>query len=98
MHPRVIALYLLFAVPSLAKHLRPKERTWQVSAKEEVQEFMGVATALVVNVGTLSQDWIEPMHLASETANRLGKPWILDPVGAGATHFRNQVNQHNSRS
>jgi len=31
------------------------------------------------------------MQLAAKTANSLGKPWVLDPVGAGATVFRTKV-------
>ena len=60
---------------------------------DEVEEFLGVADALVVNVGTLSKDWVESMQLAAKTASKLGKPWVLDPVGAGATKFRTQVAQ-----
>lgn len=59
--------------------------------KEEVVEFLGIASALVINVGTLTPAWVESMTLAAATAGRLGKPWVLDPVGAGATTFRTQV-------
>lgn len=50
-----------------------------------------MATGLVVNVGTLSPDWVASMQLAAKTANSLKKPWVLDPVGAGATDFRTKV-------
>jgi hydroxyethylthiazole kinase len=50
-----------------------------------------IASALVVNVGTLSPDWTDGMRLAAHMAVKLGKPWILDPVGAGATPFRTKV-------
>ena len=60
---------------------------------DEVEEFLGVADALVVKVGTLSKDWVESMQLAAKTAYKLGKPWVLDPVGAGATKFRTQVGE-----
>lgn len=63
----------------------------QVHCKEEVEEFLGVASALLINVGTLTPVWVESMTLAASTARRLGKPWVLDPVGAGATKFRTQV-------
>ena len=63
----------------------------QVHSKEEVEDFMKIASALLVNVGTLSPAWVESMHLAAAAANRLGKSWVLDPVGAGATPFRTQV-------
>ncbi|HEY3051368.1 MAG TPA: hydroxyethylthiazole kinase, partial [Gaiellaceae bacterium] len=57
-------------------------------AIEEVEEMASVAGALVLNIGTLSQDWIEAMLLAAKAANTAGVPVVLDPVGAGATRFR----------
>jgi len=62
-----------------------------VSSTDEVEEFMDVASALVVNVGTLSSDWVSAMKLSIHRANSLGKPWVLDPVAAGATTFRTKV-------
>jgi hydroxyethylthiazole kinase len=57
-------------------------------AIEEVEEMASVAGALVLNIGTLSEDWIEAMLLAAAAANRAGVPIVLDPVGAGATRLR----------
>jgi len=57
-------------------------------AKEEVEEMASVAGALVLNIGTLSQPWIEAMLLAGKAANHAGAPVVLDPVGAGATRLR----------
>lgn len=75
-------------VPCMAS----RTSSWtQAHAKEEVEDFLKIASALVVNVGTLSADWVESMRLAAAAANKLGKPWVLDPVGAGATPFRTQV-------
>lgn len=62
-----------------------------VHAREEVAEFVALSSALVVNIGTLSTPWIEGMILAAEAAGRHGKPWVLDPVGAGATKLRNEA-------
>src|SRR5258708_12147882 len=62
-----------------------------VHAREEVVEFVGLSSALVVNIGTLSPPWIEAMLAAAEAASRLQKPWVLDPVGVGATALRNQT-------
>ncbi len=47
-----------------------------------------MAGALVLNIGTLSEQWIEAMVLAARAANQRGIPVILDPVGAGATSYR----------
>src|SRR4051794_29823395 len=57
-------------------------------AVDEVEEMAAVAGALVLNIGTLSEHWIEAMLLAAKAANRAGTPVVLDPVGAGATRFR----------
>lgn len=55
---------------------------------KEVEEMAGMADALVLNIGTLQEDWVDAMILAGKTANRKGIPVILDPVGSGATKFR----------
>ena len=60
-------------------------------AAEEVEEMASVAGALVLNIGTLSQPWIEAMLLAAQAANRAGVPVVLDPVGAGATRLRTET-------
>jgi hydroxyethylthiazole kinase len=57
-------------------------------AREEVEEMVGLASALVLNIGTLSEHWIEAMVLAGSAANGRGLPIALDPVGAGATRYR----------
>jgi hydroxyethylthiazole kinase len=57
-------------------------------AKEEVAEMVGIAGALVLNIGTLEPDWIDAMEIAGKRANELGIPVMLDPVGAGATRLR----------
>jgi hydroxyethylthiazole kinase len=59
--------------------------------QSEIREMTSLASALVLNIGTLQEDWLESMHLAAETANALGIPVILDPVGAGATRLRTQA-------
>lgn len=62
-----------------------------VHAKEEVAEFVSFSNALVVNIGTLSPPWVEGMLLAAKTAREKSIPWVLDPVGAGATALRNDA-------
>jgi hydroxyethylthiazole kinase len=59
-------------------------------AHEEVQGMAGIAQALVLNIGTLEPYWIESMRLALQTASKRGIPTVLDPVGAGATAYRNE--------
>lgn len=60
-------------------------------AKSEVEEMVAISHALVVNIGTLDEYWVESMILAARKAKSLKKPWILDPVGAGATSYRDNV-------
>jgi hydroxyethylthiazole kinase len=62
-------------------------------AVEEVEEMVGLAGALVLNIGTLSGPWIEAMLLAGLAARRRGIPVVLDPVGSGATRFRTATAQ-----
>jgi hydroxyethylthiazole kinase len=59
-------------------------------AHEEVTDMVGIAQALVLNIGTLEPYWIESMRLALTAAVKRGIPVVLDPVGAGATPYRNQ--------
>jgi hydroxyethylthiazole kinase len=60
-------------------------------AREEVEEMVALAGALVLNIGTLSSHWIDAMLLAGKAANEHGVPVVLDPVGAGATRFRTET-------
>jgi hydroxyethylthiazole kinase len=60
-------------------------------AREEVEEMAALAGALVLNIGTLSPDWVEAMLLAGRAANAHGVPVVLDPVGAGATTYRTET-------
>ncbi|MGH2977194.1 MAG: hydroxyethylthiazole kinase, partial [Gaiellaceae bacterium] len=57
-------------------------------APEEVEEMVGLASALVLNIGTLSPAWVDAMLAAGSAAAGRGIPVVLDPVGAGATAYR----------
>ena len=57
-------------------------------APEEVEEMVGLAGALVLNIGTLSASWVDAMLIAGRAANARGVPVVLDPVGVGATRYR----------
>lgn len=56
--------------------------------REEMEEMVGHAQALVLNIGTATAEEVETMMVAGRAANRRGIPVLLDPVGAGATRFR----------
>lgn len=60
-------------------------------AHEEVRDMAGIAQALVLNIGTLDPYWIQSMKLALGAAAARGIPSVLDPVGAGATPYRNKA-------
>jgi hydroxyethylthiazole kinase len=59
-------------------------------AKEEVAEMAGIASSLVLNIGTLTVDFIEAMKIAARSANEKNIPVILDVCGAGATALRDK--------
>ncbi|TXK48052.1 hydroxyethylthiazole kinase [Pontibacter qinzhouensis] len=60
-------------------------------AHSEIEAMTGIASALVINIGTLDEYWVESMRRAVLEAEKLQKPWVLDPVGAGATPYRDRV-------
>jgi hydroxyethylthiazole kinase len=62
-------------------------------AVQEVAEMASVASALVLNIGTLSDEWVEAMLIAGRAANAAGVPVVLDPVGAGATAYRTETSR-----
>ena len=57
----------------------------------EVAEITTRADSLYLNLGTPTPDRIAAMLLAGRRANEIGLPVILDPVGAGASHFREEA-------
>ena len=60
-------------------------------AEEEMEEMVGIASALVINIGTLSPAWVRAMFRAAEAARKRRIPIVLDPVGAGATSYRTRT-------
>lgn len=60
-------------------------------AEEEIVELANISAALAINIGTLDAAKIRAMHLAGISANKAGIPTVLDPVGVGATQFRQQT-------
>jgi hydroxyethylthiazole kinase len=62
-------------------------------ALQEVEQMASAASALVLNIGTLSDEWVEAMIAAGRAANAAGVPVVLDPVGAGATEYRTDTSR-----
>ena len=59
-----------------------------VRSPEEAAEIAGAADALAVNIGTATEADVEVMARAARSAVDAARPWVLDPVGIGATLFR----------
>lgn len=57
----------------------------------EVETISAMASALVLNIGTLNQRTLPSMLAAAKKANEKGITVVLDPVGAGASELRNQT-------
>ncbi len=60
-------------------------------AIDEVEDMVTICSATVINIGTLSEPWIVSMEKAAAKASSLKKPFVLDPVGAGASNLRNMA-------
>lgn len=60
-------------------------------AKTEVEEFVGLISALYINIGTLNEEQKEAAVLAAKRATELNKPIVLDPVACGAISRRVEV-------
>ena len=57
----------------------------------EAQELVNIADALLLNIGTVHTATAKAMLVAGKAANEKGIPVILDPVGVGASSYRQQV-------
>ena len=61
--------------------------------RDELGEAVAVAGALSINIGTATGPDIDFMAEAARSALDAGRPWVLDPVGVGATHFRTEASR-----
>lgn len=57
---------------------------------KEVEEIASISSAVVLNMGVISEKMVEAMILAGKSANKNNVPVIFDPVGAGVANFRNK--------
>ncbi|PRY63715.1 hydroxyethylthiazole kinase [Knoellia remsis] len=62
-----------------------------VDNSHEAAEFAGVASALLVNLGTPTEDTVKAMSLATESARLAATPWVLDPVAVGPLSWRTET-------
>ncbi len=60
-------------------------------AHSEIDDIVQICQSVVINIGTLDEYWALSMLQAAKKASQLQKPWVLDPVGAGATPYRDRL-------
>ncbi len=60
-------------------------------AQAETREILNICQSLVINIGTLDEFSSSAMRNAAKIAQELHKPWVLDPVGAGISNYRNAL-------
>lgn len=57
-------------------------------APEEAEDFFKVASALLINIGTLNKAQSQDMLKIAHIANKSEVPLVFDPVAVGASNFR----------
>ena len=57
----------------------------------DIVDITRISSALVLNMGTLNGRTVRSMILSGKIANENGIPVVFDPVGVGASAYRNQV-------
>ena len=57
----------------------------------EAEEITAASQALVLNLGTFNESRFQAMRKSAGTAERLGLPIIIDPVGVGASQIRREA-------
>ncbi|HIQ87417.1 MAG TPA: hydroxyethylthiazole kinase [Candidatus Scatomorpha gallistercoris] len=57
-------------------------------APEEMAEITAISDSTVLNMGTPAADKYSAARVCIEESKRLGKPFVLDPVGVGASAWR----------
>ena len=57
----------------------------------EAKDITAICSSLVINMGTLNERTVKSMVSAGKKSNEVEHPVIFDPVGAGASAFRNDT-------
>lgn len=60
-------------------------------ATDEMADMTAIASSLVLNIGTLDEQWVEGIFAAGNSMRELGRPIVFDPVGSGATPYRTNI-------
>lgn len=61
------------------------------NAEQEIEELIRLSRAVVINLGKLDDQFIQLCERICQVANELKKPIILDPIGAGISHYRTET-------
>ena len=57
----------------------------------EIESFIEIVDALVINMGAITKSQIEAIKLGTNYATKINIPIVLDPVGVGISHLRNEI-------
>lgn len=68
--------------------LAASARPMMTQTRAEAPTLVGIADALLVNLGVLSVEALEAIPPTVTAARAAGKPWVLDPAGVGAAPVR----------
>src|SRR5574344_378406 len=58
---------------------------------DEVEDFVNIASSLLLNIGTINKRVKKSIKKASSKAKSINTPVILDPVGVGASKIRTSI-------
>ncbi len=58
---------------------------------EEIEEFIEIVDALVINMGAVTKSQIEAIRIGSSYGKKINIPIVLDPVGVGISSLRNEI-------
>ena len=58
---------------------------------KDIVDISRISSAVVLNMGTLNERTVESIIISGKVANENGIPVVFDPVGAGASAYRNEV-------
>ena len=58
---------------------------------EDIVDITRISSAVVLNMGTLNKRTVDSIILSGKIANDHGVPVIFDPVGVGASKYRDLV-------
>lgn len=61
------------------------------SAMQEAEDLLKLSKAVVINLGELDEDFIQLCDRICIAANKLKIPIVLDPIGAGVSHYRTET-------